>query len=163
MKNDVERYTKEINKRLQLPGKLKKRILTELTSEIYGRLDNGENLDDVLESIGSPQEVIEELEANYENESVRFRKGNIIKLTLLSVVALCMAALILNSITSVICPQFIRPTIIGGAHGSTAIFVTYKWSAKELILGLFIKVIVLVFSLLQIFKVSKSLKHKKRV
>lgn len=34
MKNDVERYTKEISKRLQLPGKLKKCILTELTSEI---------------------------------------------------------------------------------------------------------------------------------
>lgn len=84
-------------------------------------------------------------------------------MTLLSVVALCMAALILNSITAVTCPQLLRPTIIGGAHGSTAIFVTYKWSAKELLLGLFIKVIVLVFSLLQILKISKLLKNKKNV
>ena len=70
MKNELKRYIKEINKGLHLPHKMKKRITTELLSEIYGRIDDGEELNSVLTSIGTPQELVEELEANYEHEYV---------------------------------------------------------------------------------------------
>ena len=55
MKNELKRYIKEINKGLHLPLKMKKRITTELLSEIYGRIDDGEELNSVLTSIGTPQ------------------------------------------------------------------------------------------------------------
>ena len=71
MKNELKRYIKEINKGLHLPHKMKKRITTELLSEIYGRIDDGEELNSVLTSIGTPQELVEELEANYEHEYVQ--------------------------------------------------------------------------------------------
>ena len=67
MKNELKRYIKEINKGLHLPHKMKKRITTKLLSEIYGRIDDGEELNSVLTSIGTPQELVEELEANYEH------------------------------------------------------------------------------------------------
>ena len=63
MKNELKHYIKEINKGLHLPHKMKKRITTELLSEIYGRIDDGEELNSVLTSIGTPQELVEELEA----------------------------------------------------------------------------------------------------
>ena len=63
MKNELKRYIKEINKGLHLPHKMKKRITTELLSEIYGRIDDGEELNSVLTSIGTPQELVEELVA----------------------------------------------------------------------------------------------------
>ena len=66
---------------------MKKRITTELLSEIYGRIDDGEELNSVLTSIGTPQELVEELEANYEHEYVQFKKGNILKLTIYSIIA----------------------------------------------------------------------------
>ena len=56
MKNELKHYIKEINKGLHLPHKMKKRITTELLSEIYGRIDDGEELNSVLTSIGTPQE-----------------------------------------------------------------------------------------------------------
>ena len=138
MKNELKRYIKEINKGLHLPHKMKKRITTELLSEIYGRIDDGEELNSVLTSIGTPQELVEELEANYEHEYVQFKKGNILKLTIYSIIAFGISALIIYSAIVIIYPQFILPTIIGGANGSTAVFIAYKWSAKELIGGLII-------------------------
>ena len=47
MKNKLERYLKELNKGLHLPGKIKKQITAELSSEIYSRIDDGEELDSI--------------------------------------------------------------------------------------------------------------------
>ena len=163
MKNELKRYIKEINKGLHLPHKMKKRITTELLSEIYGRIDDGEELNSVLTSIGTPQELVEELEANYEHEYVQFKKGNILKLTIYSIIAFGISALIIYSAIVIIYPQFIHPTIIGGANGSTAVFIAYKWSAKELIGGLIIQIIILIFVLSRIVRIFTLLKNKKGV
>ena len=159
MKNELKRYIKEINKGLHLPHKMKKRITTELLSEIYGRIDDGEELNSVLTSIGTPQE----LEANYEHEYVQFKKGNILKLTIYSIIAFGISALIIYSAIVIIYPQFILPTIISGANGSTAVFIAYKWSAKELIGGLIIQIIILIFVLSRIVRIFTLLKNKKGV
>ena len=158
MKNELKRYIKEINKGLHLPHKMKKRITTELLSEIYGRIDDGEELNSVLTSIGTPQELVEELEANYEHEYVQFKKG-----TIYSIIAFGISALIIYSAIVIIYPQFILPTIIGGANGSTAVFIAYKWSAKELIGGLIIQIIILIFVLSRIVRIFTLLKNKKGV
>ncbi len=163
MKSDIERYIREIRKGLQLPYKTKKHIIMELKNEIYARLDTGEKLDDILKSIGSPQEVIKKLEASYENEYIYFRKESIFKLIVLSVIAFCMTALIVYSIITILYPQFILPTVIGGVNGNTSAFIAYKWSSEELIVGLLIKILIFIFSLLQIIKIFKSLKNNKGV
>ena len=163
MRNELKRYIKEINKGLRLPRKIKKRITTELLSEIYGRIDDGEELNSILTSIGTPQELVEELEANYEHEYVQFKKGSVLKLTIYSIIAFGISALIIHSVIVIIYPQFILPTIIGGANGSTSIFIAYKWSAKELIGELIIQIIILIFVLSRIIRIFTSLKNKKGV
>ena len=161
MKNELECYIKEINRGLHLSRKMKKRITAELLSEIYGRVEDGEELNSVLASMGPPRELAEELEANYEHEHVQSKKGNILKLTVYSIIAFGISALIIYSAMAIIYPQFTLPVIMGGANGSTAVFIAYKWSAKELIVGLFIQISILIFALSRIVRISARLKMKK--
>lgn len=135
MKNDLECYIKDISKDLRSPSKIKKYIEAELLSEIYGRLDNGEELESILTSIGTHQELVDELEASYEYEYVQFKKGSILKLIIYSIIAFDVSALIVYSAIVMIYPPFILPTIIGGVNESTAVFVAYKWSANEWFIG----------------------------
>lgn len=160
MKNELKRYIKAINRGLRLPHKMKKRITTELLSEIYGRMDDGEELNSVLASIGTPQELVEELKANYGDGYVQFKKGNILKLTVYSIIALGILALVIYSAIAIIHPQFLLPTIIGGADGPTAVFIVYKRPAKELIVGLIIQIIILIFVFSRIIRIFNSLKNK---
>lgn len=46
---------------------------------------------------------------------------------------------------------------------STAVFIAYKWSAKELIGGLIIQIIILIFVLSRIVRIFTLLKNKKGV
>lgn len=160
MKNELKRYMKEINKRLRLPHKVKKRITKELLSEIYGRIDDGETLISVLASIGSPQELVEELEANYGHEFVQYKKGEFLKLTIYSIIALGILALSIYSAIVIIHPQFLLPTIIGGADGPTSIFIAYKPSARKMIVGLMIQIILLILVCMRIVRICTSLKNK---
>ena len=163
MKNELERYRKELNKGLHLPGKIKKRIMAELLSEIYSRIDDGEELSSILASIGTPQELIEELESNYEHEYVQFKKGNMLKLILYSVIAFALSALILCSAAVIFdSPPFVLSAIIGGASGNTSTFIAFKWSKKALIVGLIIQTVILIFLLSRIVKIISYLKNQKK-
>ena len=161
MKNNIKRYIKQVDKELYLPHKIKRNIRAELLAEIYGRLDDGEELDSILTSIGTPQEFAEELEANYGNEFMQFKRESILKLIIYTVIAFGVSALVIYSAIIIIYPQYILPTIIGGANGNTSIFIAYKWSAKNLIIGLIVQVIILIFVVLKMIKTFNFIKNKK--
>ena len=162
MKNELEHYLKELNKGLHLPGKIKKQITAELSSEIYSRIDDGEELDSILTSIGTPRELIEELEANYEHESVQFKKESMLKLIIYSIIAFALSALILYSAIVMIHPPFVLSAIIGGASGNTSTFIAFKWSKKALIVGLIIQTVILIVLLSRIVKIISYLKNQKK-
>ena len=163
MKNELECYLKELNKGLHLPGKIKKQITAELSSEIYSRIDDGEELDSILTSIGTPRELIEELEANYEHEYVQYKKGNMLKLIIYSIIAFALSALILCSAAVIFdYPPFVLSAIIGGASGNTSTFIAFKWSKKALIVGLIIQTVILIVLLSRIVKIISYLKNQKK-
>ena len=161
MENKINQYVSKVCKGLNLPCKIKKRIKLELKSEIYSRIENGEELDDILSSIGSPKEVIAELESNHENEYFQFKKAKMLTLVVWSVISVFTVGLIIFSLVTMIYPQWAIPPVFGGANGSKAVFIAYKWSLKESIFGLSIKVIIFICSLLQVIRHIRYLKGNK--
>ncbi len=66
-------------------------------------------------------------------------------------------------ITLIIQSQLAFSTVIGGGNGNTAVFLAYKWSKKEILLGIAINSMLFIVSLLQFIKYSQLLKKKNRV
>lgn len=164
MEKELKQYINKIYRGVQLPRKIKKQIKLELTSEIYSRMEDGETLSDILISIGSPWEVISDLESNYGVEYSHFKKEKILAFAILSVIAVCMAVLIISSISSaagMLYPDFAPSTVIGGADGSTSIFVAFKWSSAQIFIGMVLKVVILLFSIFQMMKLYRSLRKNK--
>lgn len=159
MKNEMIQYINKIYRGVQLPRKIKTQIKLELTSEIYSRLESGEILSDILISIGSPSEVISDLESNYGDEYSHFKKEKLLAFIVLSVIAVVMAALIFNTAAAMLYPHLGFTNIIGGADGSTSMFVAFKWSAEQVIIGMILKVVILTVSIFQMIKLFRSLKR----
>lgn len=161
MKNEIDSYMKELNKELCLPKKIKKSIIAELQAEIHCRMEDGEELRSILCSIGTPQKVAEEVQANYEHEYIQLKKGSILKLIIYSIVAFGVAVLIIYSLIMIVYPQFVLPAIIGGTKGSSSVFVALKWSKKELTAGLIVQIMIFAFVALQIMRLFKLLVGEK--
>lgn len=159
MEKEVKRYIKAIDRRLHLPRRIKKDLLSELSSEIYSRLDDGEELKAIFASIGTPQELAKELEANYLDR----KKVNRWKLTIYSVIAFCTFAWMIYSIVLIVYPRMIPPVVIGGADGSRSMFLAYKWSVKQIAMGLFAKSIVFVVVVVRMIQMLGASKNKKGV
>lgn len=56
---DTERYVKDIVRKLKCTGAKKKEIRNQLLSDIAARREQGETPDQIMESMGSPQEIAE--------------------------------------------------------------------------------------------------------
>lgn len=117
-------------------------------------------MQDILSSIGSPEEVQREVEAGYETEFIHFKKSRILLLVVLSVFSVCMALLTVYSLITVLYPQFALPVVIGGSDGNNSFFLAYKFAREEMIAGLIIKTALLILSLAGLFKVFHSIKNK---
>ncbi|MCI9541616.1 MAG: hypothetical protein HFG39_11290 [Lachnospiraceae bacterium] len=163
MKNKLEQYVNKIYKGLKLPFKLKKHIKLELLSEIQMRLEEGEALDNILLAMGTPDEVIKEFEASYEDEYFQFKKEKTFVMFFWAIVTIFLGGIGFCLITLIIQSQLAFSTVIGGGNGNTAVFLAYKWSKKEILLGIAINSMLFIVSLLQFIKYSQLLKKKNRV
>lgn len=56
---DAEKYVKDIVRKLKCTGSKKREIQNQLLSDIAVRREQGETLDRIMESMGSPQEIAE--------------------------------------------------------------------------------------------------------
>lgn len=133
MENNINKYHNKIYRGLRLPKAIKRQIKKDLASEIYLRI---------------------------ENEYFLLKKAKVVALIIWSVIAAAMVVLIVYSLITVIYPQWALPPVFGGASGNKAIFIAYKWSFEEWVLGLSIKAIIFVFSFLQILRNIKFLIKK---
>lgn len=163
MEKSLNQYINKINRGLKLPNKIKRHIKADLTSEIYSRIEHGEELNDILCAIGSTEEVIAEFESNHESEFFQFKKTKVLMLIVWSVIAVVLAVLILYSLIEILYPQWAIPPIFGGANGNQSVFIAYKWSLKELLLGLFVKAVIFIISLSQLIGHIKFLNGNKSV
>jgi len=163
MGNNLDQYINKIYRGLKLPNKIKRHIKADLTSEIYSRIENGEELNDILSSIGSPEEVIAEFESNHESEYFQFKKTKVLMLIVWSVIAVIMVVLILYSLIEIIYPQWAFSPVFGGANGNQAVFIAFKWPLKELVFGLIVKAVIFIISLSQVIRHIKFSKGNKDV
>lgn len=115
----IKRYVNAIERKLRLPLEMKSRINADLGTDIHARLEQGQNVDEVLSEIGTPQEVAERFNTEMGADSVprkspvRFLFGLILFLGISGVIwNFCMWK---SAITPI--------SIIGGADGPTSFFI----------------------------------------
>lgn len=63
-----EKYVRKVVKKLQCSGRKRKEIERQLTSELLSGMEDGENLQDVMERMGMPGELAEEFNSTFTAE-----------------------------------------------------------------------------------------------
>lgn len=61
----AKQYVREVMKRLALPRDIRKRIEDDLTSDINAALEQGEQMQQIIRRMGTPQEMADELNESY--------------------------------------------------------------------------------------------------
>ena len=132
MDKKMKKYLKKVERRLNLPRDIKKRVISDLESDIQARLEEGASEDAVLAELGTAKKAANEL--NEQMKEFAYRKSPWRFLfaacaaygaaelldKLVGYVLLCLYQLGTFNIGGVQASI----GIIGGADGPTAIFVT---------------------------------------
>ena len=122
----MKKYFRAVNRRLNMPKELRKRVLSDLESSINSRLENGQSVDEVLQEFGSAKEAAEEL--NRQMQEYTYRKSpwrwGCLALMIVTFVSFCFKGVLglLAALFNFHASHSIG--IIGGGDGPTAIFVT---------------------------------------
>lgn len=127
MKRDlVRRYLRQIDRKLQLPKTIRKRICADLNTTIDARLEAGISAEQILQELGNPDAVAAEFNAQM--------SGEVQKKHPLCFVCLAAAILAFLVLTGKLAIQFLVTDfingmtrsvgVIGGADGPTTIFVS---------------------------------------
>ena len=127
----MKKYTNAVERRLNLPGDVKVRVMSDFISDLQARRESGMTDEDIYRELGTAKEAAENLneqmrEYTYRKSPWRF---------LFAAAAIYGAAELLGSLVAWIAYLFIVDPvfraseaasigIIGGADGPTAIFVT---------------------------------------
>lgn len=57
----MKKYTRAVNKKLNLPSDVKKRVMTDFTSSIQSRKEAGKTDEEIFTELGSPTDVAADL------------------------------------------------------------------------------------------------------
>lgn len=118
----IKSYVNAIERRLRLPLKMKQRVNMDLGTDIHARMESGKSADEVIEELGTPEEVAGRL--NKEMEEYALPKNKTWSAIFLVLLVLTAAYTIFVLWESIYLQKFI--SIIGGADGPTSIFITGK-------------------------------------
>ena len=129
MEKKMEKYLRAVRRRLNMPKDLKDRVMTDFTSSIEARMEDGQSKETILAELGNPSQAAKELNTQMKSP---WRWG---ALALAVFSGLCLAyhgyanllLMLFNKVNNAA-----SVGIIGGADGPTAVFVT----TKELYSGL---------------------------
>lgn len=131
MEKEIKKYLAAVRRRLNLPGRIKDRCLSDLETSIRARLEQGETWDQVRTSLGQPKEAAAELNEQmkdyvYHKSPWRFlflalAIGAGFKFISQAVSSLTVTLLLAGGLRA---SESASVGIIGGADGPTAIFVT---------------------------------------
>ncbi len=123
----LKRYVKAVERKLRLPRKVKARVISDFTTTITARFEQGESCNDIMASLGSPAEAAAQLneqmkEYSYSRSKWRFA---CLAAALPPVAWLLFQALVPAIVFAVSFPtESASIGIIGGADGPTSILVT---------------------------------------
>ena len=129
---EIEKYTKSVERRLNLPKDVKERVMSDFISSIRARQEAGQTEAAIMEELGSPQKAAADLneqmkEFAYHKSPWRFAFLALAVYggaKLLSGLWANILYWILRLKTILVPGEAASVGVIGGADGPTAIFVT---------------------------------------
>lgn len=151
----MKKYTNAIERKLNMPKDLRARVLNDFISSIQGRREAGQTDEEIFAELGSPKKVACELneqmkDYTYVKSPWRWVCFAIIIGCILSLVFGGTIGLLVHLLNASVSSSV---GIIGGADGSTAIFVTtssdYIWYQTG------ITAIILIMAALGFYRLSR--------
>lgn len=130
-----EQYIKAVMRELKVSPKEKKRIKKDLASHISAALEEGQEEQEILSTMGTPREQAEEFNLSLGQNAGKYsKKQKIIRIFLLSISSICGINLLLSLITmlkvfDIFQSENAALSIIGGSDGPTSIFIAGKISS----------------------------------
>lgn len=122
----MKKYMKAVNRKLNLPKDVKKRVMADLESSILSRKEEGQTDAEILTEMGRADQVAAELNEQMKEFAYSkspWRWGCLVLAAVSTLVFLCKG--LINLLVAAISRAEAQSIgIIGGADGPTAIFVT---------------------------------------
>lgn len=152
----MKKYTNSVERKLNLPRDVKRRVMADFISSIQSRRDAGLTDEEIFAELGTPGAVAADL--NEQMKEFAYRKSPW-RLACLALVILCALALAFKGgigLMMFLLDLHVNAAssigIIGGADGPTAIFVTRTPGAMYLETA--ILVLVLIVSLIGFYRLG---------
>lgn len=129
---NMEKYLRAVRRRLNMPKELKDRVMTDFSSSIEARKENGQTEDAILAELGTPRQAAKDLNEQMKEYTYKKSPWRWACLGLAVFSGLCLAYRGLPALLLVLFNKANNASIgiIGGADGPTAIFVTTNPSGQ---------------------------------
>lgn len=121
----LQKYIRAVERRLCLPRELRERVISDFTTSITARLEQGETPQTVLASLGSAREAASELneqmkEFTYRRSPWRFAFLGLAIVSLICLIPQLWMMWFTNAVTGL---ENASIAVIGGADGPTSIMI----------------------------------------
>ena len=140
MEKAIRKYLRAVRRRLNMPKNVKDRVMTDFTSSIEARMENGQSKETIYQELGSPKQAA--LELNKQMKEYTYQKSpwrwGCLALAILS--GLCIAYKGLPGLLLMLFNKAHNASIgiIGGADGPTSIFITTSSGSMPATIGLYL-------------------------
>lgn len=155
---NIEKYTKAVSRRLNLPKEVKDRVMSDFVSSIRARQENGQSDEQILAELGSPRKAAADLneqmkEFAYRKSPWRYLFAAAAAYGLAKLLKLLVGQILYWNIRHLFVMESASIGVIGGADGPTAIFVTSTPAT-----GYLIALVLLVVGIWGFLRLSRCLK-----
>ena len=155
---NIEKYTKAVSRRLNLPKEVKDRVMSDFVSSIRARQENGQSDELILAELGSPEKAAAELneqmkEFAYRKSLWRFFFAGVAAYGAAKLLELLFGQIVYWIMRHPVRMESASIGVIGGADGPTAIFVTSTPAT-----GYLIALVLLVVGIWGFLRLSRCLK-----
>ena len=148
----MKKYTRAVNRKLNLPSDVKKRVMTDFTSSIQSRKEAGKTDEEIYAELGSPADVAADL--NEQMKEFAYIKSPW-RWVCFALIVVCSMALLYKGGPGLLAAMLSFTLynesigIIGGADGPTQIFIAQ--SPDSAIYGMGMAALVLVMRILRFY------------
>lgn len=161
MSKALDKYLKQLRRKLKTDNKTKEKILSDIRSDIEIHISNGKTVEEAINRLGSPTEVAEDFNASYpEYKSNKQKRLLSIFTVICGVVALI--CLIIGLTGRFICINSEQVSHIGGADLPTQIFVNPEPISELDIFNMLIKISLAIFIVVILCAVYFIFKFKRK-
>ena len=134
----IEKYLKAVSHRLNLPKKVKERVMSDFVSSVRARQEAGQSDEQILMDLGSPEKVAAELneqmkEFAYRKSPWRYLFAGMAAYGAAKILKLLLGQLLYWFMQIPVRQETASIGVIGGADGPTAVFVTSSTATEHIV------------------------------